>query len=583
MKFCAALVACTLTLIVAASGPVSSASAHAQLTSVTPQRGAVLQAAPKIVSFQFSEAVTGTPSAVRVYGPRGARVDQGGAFHPDRKSNTYAVALEGGLADGTYTATYQVVSADGHVISAGSTFSIGAPSSGTAAVSDLLAGQKAGPITRGALTLARGVQFAAIALGVGVLIFLLLLWPRARARACGEDQHGPQWVAADERFRQRSRRLILFSAAAGALSAALAIGLNAANLSGESFFSVLGGEALSTTLDSRFGTVWSAAVIIWLALAVGAAVLIRPTAQTGGRAKVLLLIVAAMLLLVPGLGGHAGAVSPEWLLVPANVLHVLAASTWAGGIAALLLAVRPASAQVPAAPRTRLLVEVVGDFSAIALIAVVALVASGVIQTIFLLGQLSDLFSSNYGLLVLAKSALLLALVAAGAAHRRRTLPRLRAAAAAGKSPGESGRQLRNLLAAEAALLLAVFAATALLSGSAPPLGEPAGPANLTGSIGPAQFEATVDPASVGANTIHLYLLNPRSGAQWDNADEVEISERQSEVGIGPLTQVATKAGPGHYIARAVQFGAPGEWTIQFTVRVGEFDQYTATATVAVP
>ena len=155
MKFCAALVACTLTLIVAASGPVSSASAHAQLTSVTPQRGAVLQAAPKIVSFQFSEAVTGTPSAVRVYGPRGARVDQGGAFHPDRKSNTYAVALEGGLADGTYTATYQVVSADGHVISAGSTFSIGAPSSGTAAVSDLLAGQKAGPITRGALTLAR--------------------------------------------------------------------------------------------------------------------------------------------------------------------------------------------------------------------------------------------------------------------------------------------------------------------------------------------------------------------------------------------------------------------------------------------
>jgi hypothetical protein len=32
-----------------------------------------------------------------------------------------------------------------------------------------------------------------------------------------------------------------------------------------------------------------------------------------------------------------------------------------------------------------------------------------------------------------------------------------------------------------------------------------------------------------------------------------------------------------------LQFGAPGEWTIQFTVRVGEFDQYTATATVAVP
>jgi hypothetical protein len=108
----------------------------------------VLKLAPDTVTFRFSETVTGTASAVRVYGPRGARVDQGGAFHPAGKSNAYAVKLQRRLTDGTYTATYQAVSADGHVISAGSTFSIGAPSSGTEAVSDLLASQKAGPITR---------------------------------------------------------------------------------------------------------------------------------------------------------------------------------------------------------------------------------------------------------------------------------------------------------------------------------------------------------------------------------------------------------------------------------------------------
>jgi copper transport protein len=582
VKARAALAACALTLLVVWAGPIPSASAHAQLTSVTPQRGAVLKLAPDTVTFRFSETVTGTASAVRVYGPRGARVDQGGAFHPAGKSNAYAVKLQRRLTDGTYTATYQAVSADGHVISAGSTFSIGAPSSGTEAVSDLLASQKAGPITRAALTIARGVQFAAIALAGGTLIFLLLLWPRARARASAGEEN-QQWSGAEERFTRRSRTLLLASSFGGALSAALAIGLNAASLAGESVFGALSGDALSTTLDSRFGAVWSAAVILWLLIALGAALTIRPASRSASRSSTLLLIPAALLILVPGLGGHAGAAAPEWVLLPANAIHVLAATVWAGGIAALLLAVRPASAQLAAVQRTRLLVEVVGYFSAAALIAVVALALSGVIQAIFLLGQLSDLFSSKYGLLVLAKAALLLALVAIGALHRRQTLPGLRAAAAAGDSPAGAGRQLRNLLAAEAALLLAVFAATALLSGSAPPLGEPAGPANLTGIIGPAQYQATVDPASVGANTIHLYLLNPRSGAQWDNADEVEISERQSEVGIGPLTQVATKAGPGHYIARAVQFGAAGEWTIQFTVRVGEFDQYTATATVAVP
>ena len=582
MKARALITYAVATLACVALLPAAPANAHALLISVHPQRGAVLKAAPKTVSFQFSETVTGSASAVRVYGPRGARVDRGGAYHPAGKANSYAVALAGGLGDGTYTATYQVISADGHLISAGSTFSIGSPSAGTAAVSDLLAGQKAGPITRGALTLARGVQFAAIALGVGSLIFLLLLWPRARARASAGDADQP-WDAAEERFRRRSRTLVLVSAAAGAVSAALAVGLSAANLSGEAFFSAIEGDAMSTTMDSRFGTVWSVAVILWLLLAVGAGLLIRPAARTSARAAVLLLTPASLLLFVPGLGGHAGAVSPEWLLIPANVLHVLAAAVWAGGIAALLLAVRPASGLIGAAPRTRLLIEVVGDFSAIALIAVVALVVSGVVQALFLLGQLGDLFSSDYGLLVLAKSALVLALVAIGAAHRRRTLPGLRAAAAAGASPGETGRQLRNLLAAEAALLLAVFAATALLSGSAPPQGQPAGPANMIGRIGPAQYEATVDPATIGANTIHLYLLDPRSGAQWESADEVEISERQSEVGIGPLTQKATKAGPGHYITRAVQFGAPGQWTIEFTVRVGEFDQYTAQATVTVP
>jgi copper transport protein len=560
--------------------PASQAGAHATLSGVSPQRGAVLRAAPSAVVFRFSEPVTGTAGAVRVYGPRGARVDDGAAFHPGGRPKAYGVRLRSGLGRGTYTATYQVISADGHVVGAGSTFSIGAPSATSASVSTLLQRQRAGPVTRTALTVARGVQFAAIALGVGVLVFLIFVWPRALARVRGD---AAPWEAAAAVFARRSRALVLWSAVAGAISAALAVGLDAASASGETLAGAVTGGALSDTLGARFGTVWGVAVVAWIVLGAGALALLRPDPDgTRRRAAFVLMLPAAYLVLVPGLGGHAGAVSPTWLLLPANALHVAAAAVWAGGIAALLFALRPATARLDAGDRTRLLVEVVGGFSAVALAAVLALVVSGVIQAIGFLGQVSDLVDTAYGRLVLVKSILLAGLVALGALQRRRSLPGLRAAGAQGMPPAAAGRLLRSLLRTEGALLLAVFVVTAVLSGTAPPSGVATGPANLSGRIGPAQFEATVDPATVGTNTIHLYLLDPRTGAQWDRASEVDVSARQPKRGIGPLEQKATKSGPGHYTVTGMQLGAPGTWVVQFSVRVGDFDQYTATRKVPV-
>jgi copper transport protein len=569
-----------LALLALFAVPAAPAGAHATLSGVSPQRGAVLQAPPRAVVFRFSEPVTGTAGAVRVYGPRGARVDDGSAVHPGGRSRSYGVRLRAGLGRGTYTATYQVISADGHVVGAGSTFSIGAPSPTTASVSELLQRQKAGPVTRTALGAARGVQFAAIAVGVGVLIFLLLLWPRALARA---EPVGEDWAAAQAALLRRARAIVLGSAVVGALSAALAVGLDAASASGETLYGAVTGGALSDTVAARFGTVWGLGALVWVVLGTGAALLLRRgAAGQPARAALVLLLPAAYLVLVPGLGGHAGAVAPTAILVPANALHVAAAAVWAGGIAALLFAVRPATARLDPAARTMLLVEVVATFSAAALGAVLALVFSGVVQAIELLGSVSDLLDTGYGRLVLAKSLLLIVLVGLGALQRRRSLPGLRAAASHEAAPGAAGRLLRNLLRTEGALLIAVFVLTAVLAGAAPPVVAPSGPANLQGRIGPAQFDATVDPAAVGANTFHLYLLDPRTGAQWDRASEVDVSARQPKLGIGPLTQKARKTGPGHYTATGLQLGAGGTWVVQFSVRVGDFDQYTATRKVLV-
>ena len=102
-----------------------AALAHAQLEGTTPERGAVVKHEPPAVIFRFDEPVEGNFGAVRVYDADGSRVDEGDAFHPDGEGPRLGVHLKPGLPDGSYTATYRVVSADGHIVSSGYVFSIG--------------------------------------------------------------------------------------------------------------------------------------------------------------------------------------------------------------------------------------------------------------------------------------------------------------------------------------------------------------------------------------------------------------------------------------------------------------------------
>ena len=60
----------------------------------------------------------------------GAEVQSGAPFRPPGESNALEVALQPNLPDGTYSATYRLISADSYPVSGGIAFSIGTPSSG---------------------------------------------------------------------------------------------------------------------------------------------------------------------------------------------------------------------------------------------------------------------------------------------------------------------------------------------------------------------------------------------------------------------------------------------------------------------
>ena len=53
--------------------------------------------------------------------------------------------------------------------------------------------------------------------------------------------------------------------------------------------------------------------------------------------------------------------------------------------------------------------------------------------------------------------------------------------------------------------------------------------------VGPAQLSLDVDPARPGANVIHIYLFDPKSGAQYDKAKQLTVTAELPSKGIGPL------------------------------------------------
>ncbi|SNS11282.1 putative copper resistance protein D [Geodermatophilus pulveris] len=192
------------------------------------------------------------------------------------------------------------------------------------------------------------------------------------------------------------------------------------------------------------------------AVVLGAAGLVAVLARrcTGALPAGLLLAVAVCGLVVPAvLTGHSAAAADHVPAVATLAVHVVAAAAWVGGLLALLLHGRSVPDQVAAA----------GRFSTVALACSLATGASGLLAAWLVLGRSAApgaVLGSGYGVLLLAKTAALVALGVLGRAHRRHTLPRLRS--------GRPGA-FRRFAAVEVAVMLATVAVAVALAASPPP------------------------------------------------------------------------------------------------------------------
>jgi copper transport protein len=145
------------------------------------------------------------------------------------------------------------------------------------------------------------------------------------------------------------------------------------------------------------GSVWG---WMWLARIGALAVLALLTRSLRDAAQILALVVAAGLLATVSLSGHALVAPAPVPAVAFDGIHLAAAALWSGGLFVLLRGPVPR--------------RVVARFSDIAIGSVTALVLTGTWATFAHVPSLAALVTTPYGLVIVAKAALLIPLLVLG-------------------------------------------------------------------------------------------------------------------------------------------------------------------------
>lgn len=178
------------------------------------------------------------------------------------------------------------------------------------------------------------------------------------------------------------------------------------------------------------------------------------------------------------LRGHAAATPLGWLL---DAVHLAAAGVWAGGLTVVVVAL--ARAVRAGAPGRA--VPLVRSYARVAVAAVIALLATGVLLGVTLVPSPAALVEDGYGRLVLVKAGLLAVAVAAAVVARRRLA-----------SSGTDG--LLPAVRVEHVVLGAALLVAAILSGTSPT------PTTVDTLLGPPPIRGPVARAAGLAGQITL-------------------------------------------------------------------------------
>lgn len=385
------------------------------------------------------------------------------------------------------------------------------------------------------LVIVRTVHFAACTVALGTLVLALL---------------GRRGFA----MERRCRWLALAALAVAGVSGAVWLLLIARNILDVPFAEVFdGGGLASVALDTRFGRI--ACLRLALALLAAGLVLRRGPGWPA-------LMAATALIGSIAWTGHAGAGTGASGLIHiiSDVVHLVAAGAWLGALPALAWLLLRARAE-PA--QAALAAGVTRRFGMVALIAVAALLGSGIVNTAFLVGWPADPFATTYARALALKVALFAAMLGLAAVNRFRLTPALPKPRAFGV--------LAGTVMAETVLGLGTLLIAGFL-GTRPPAAHvhtPAAAINPEAAyvhIHTSQVMAdlTINPGRAGTTvaTIQLWHEDYRPYA----ADRVRLTLESKAGGLPALSRDAVAGADGTWVIESLRIQSGGVWTARITV-----------------
>jgi putative copper export protein/mono/diheme cytochrome c family protein len=349
----------------------------------------------------------------------------------------------------------------------------------------------------------RAIHFIATMLAAGAVCFSAFVAEPA-FQAAGADGR------AIARMRLRLTRTAWISLVAVALSGVAWLVLTTEEISDRPLAAVFS-EGIVWTVLARtgFGQDWLARFI--LAGLLAAAVLGGRTARQSDRHRIGTVAMAAALVGSLAWAGHAVATPgvEGAIHLTADVLHLIAAAVWAGGLLPLAMLLHAARGEQREMPFT-VAQDAVRRFSQLGIASVAAILASGIVNAWFLAGSIPALVGTDYGRLLLVKIGLFVVMVSIAAVNRLRLTPRLleKKDDAANRL---ALRQLARNSALEAILGAVVLAIVAVLGTIPPGLHEqPVWPFPIrinAGVFGEPDFYVTV---AFGAAWMAASIVLPR-------------------------------------------------------------------------
>lgn len=463
----------------APSHPASAAlPAHAFLLKSDPAANAVLNSPPRQVRLWYSEDINGLTSRAVVVDTTNKEVDERDSEVNRSNPKELDVDLPP-LAPGTYVVAWRVQSADdGHITGGSFIFRVARPDGTVPPVPPVLptghvpggggvgttSGQLDGPTWL--LTITTFLALLLMTFWAGGLI-----WETWILAPVGME--APDLAAAGQRAGERFRRMVPWALGALLVANLGMVLATSAQLTGD-WSGLAALPFISAILfGSRFGAfmlVREGVVVVALVLAIlelrgkPYAVSWRPAAEApvapaplpepvrlgdwggwllaalraspgalvrGWRRRTLwgqvVLVLGAALVVAFGFSGHAAAV-PEGELAYAlsiDLLHLFGEAAWVGGLIYIAIVLVPTLRRLPERARAQMMARGLPHFSALAIITVVVLAATGSLNTAVHLTSIDQFLTTSYGRTLAIKIELFLIMAAISAYHAFWLRPRL--------------------------------------------------------------------------------------------------------------------------------------------------------------